>query len=97
MVFPEPVRVAVFDPGRSYPREEVDGVRILATDKRLCVYQALPTDTPALTAQIPLGLTLEPSVQDEIELDGKVWHIVSIEEDAARLTWQVQGRAEGEA
>lgn len=97
VVFPEPVRAAVSVLVASYPREEVDGVRILSTDKRLCVYQALPTDTPALTPQIPLGLTLEPSVQDAIELDGKTWHIISLEEDAARLTWQVQGRAEGEA
>ena len=97
VVFPEPVRVAVSVLVSSYPREEVDGVRILATDKRLCVYQALPTDTPALTPQMPLGLPLEPSVQDAIELDGKTWHIVSLDEDAARLTWQVQGRAEGEA
>ena len=42
----EPVRVPVSVLVSSYPREEVDGVRILATDKRLCVYQALPTDTP---------------------------------------------------
>jgi len=97
VVFPEPVREAVSVLVSSYPREEVDGVRILATDRRLCVYQALPTDTPAVTPQIPLGLTLEPSVQDAIELDGKVWHIIALAEDVARLTWIVQGRAEGEA
>jgi hypothetical protein len=93
----EPVRVPVSVLVSSYPREEVDGVRILSTDRRLCVYQALPTDTPPVTPQVPLGLTLEPTIQDDIEVDGKVWHIVSLDEDAARLTWQVQGRAEGEA
>jgi hypothetical protein len=93
----EPVRVPVSVLVSSYPREEVDGVRILATDKRLCVYQALPTDTPALTPQIPLGLTLEPTMQDDIEVGGKTYHIVSLEADVAQLTYQVQGRAEGEA
>ena len=93
----EPVRVAVSVLVSSYPREEVDGVRILASDRRLCVYQALPTDTPALTPQIPLGLTLEPTLRDEIEVGGKTWHIVTLEEDVAQLTWQVQGRSEGEA
>lgn len=97
VVQPEPVRVPVSVLVSSYPREEVDGVRILSTDKRLCVYQALPTDTPPVTPQAPLGLTLEPTIQDDIEVDGKIWHIVSLEEDAARLTYQVQGRAEGEA
>ena len=96
VVQPEPVRVPVSVLVSSYPREEVDGVRILATDKRLCVYQALPTDTPAMTPQVPLGLTLEPSVQDDIELDGKTWHVLSVDEDAARLTWIVQARAEGQ-
>jgi hypothetical protein len=97
VVEPEPVRVAVSVLVSSYPREEVDGVRILASDKRLCVYQGLPTDAPALSPQVPLGLSLVPTVRDEIEIGATVYHIVSIEEDAARLTWQVQGRAEGEA
>lgn len=97
VVEPEPVRVPVSVLVSAYPREEVDGVRILASDKRLCVYQALPTDVPALTPQVPLGLTLEPTVRDEIEVDGKVWHVLSVDEDVAKLTWIVQGRAEGEA
>lgn len=97
VVFPEPVRAAVSILVASYPREEVDGVRILSTDKRLCVYQALPTDTPAVTAQIPIGLTLEPSVQDAVEIGGVTWHLLSVEADAARLTWQCQARAEGES
>ena len=97
VVEPDPVRVAVSVLVSSYPREEVDGVRILSSDRRLCVMQALPTDVPPQTPQVPLGLALEPTERDEIELDGKVWHILSLEEDAARLTWQVQGRAEGDA
>ena len=97
VVEPDPVRVAVSVLVSSYPREEVDGVRILASDKRLCVMQALPTDLPPAAPQVPLGLTLEPTERDEIELDGKVYHIISLEEDAARLTYQVQGRAEGDA
>jgi len=96
VVEPEPVRVPVSVLVSSYPREEVDGVRILASDKRLCVMQALPTDVPPATPQVPLGLTLEPTLRDEIEIGTTVYHIVSIDEDAAQLTYQIQGRAEGE-
>lgn len=97
VVEPDPVRVAVSVLVSSYPREEVDGVRILASDKRLCVMQALPTDVPPQTPQVPLGLALEPTVRDEIEIGTKVFHIVTIDEDVAQLTYQIQGRAEGEA
>jgi hypothetical protein len=96
VVEPEPVRVPVSVLVSSYPREEVDGVRILASDKRLCVMQALPSDVPPASPQVPLGLTLEPTLRDDIEIGGKVWQIITLEEDAARLTWQVQGRSEGE-
>lgn len=96
VVEPEPVRVPVSVLVSSYPREEVDGVRILASDKRLCVMQALPTDVPPASPQVPLGLTLEPTLRDEIEIGTKVYHVVSIDADAAQLTYQIQGRAEGE-
>lgn len=96
VVEPDPVRIPVSVLVSSYPREEVDGVRILATDKRLCVYQALPTDTPPPTAQIPLGLPIIPTLRDDIAIGADVYHIVTWEEDVARLTFQVQGRTEGE-
>ena len=96
VVEPEPVRVPVSVLVSTYPREEVDGVRILASDKRLCVMQALPSDVPPASPQVPLGLTLEPTLRDEIEIGTKVYHIVSIDEDVAQLTYQIQGRAEGE-
>ena len=97
VVEPDPVRVPVSVLIRNYPREEVDGVRILTTDKQLFVYQALPTDTPALTPQVPLGLALVPTLRDEVEVAGVTWHIITLEADAARLTYQVQARSEGEA
>jgi hypothetical protein len=96
VVEPDPVRVPVSVLVSTYPREEVDGVRILASDKRLCVMQALPTDAPPVTPQVPLGLTLEPTLRDEIEIGTTVYHIVSLDADVARLTYQIQGRAEGE-
>jgi len=96
VVEPEPVRVPVSVLVSSYPREEVDGVRILASDKRLCVMQALPTDVPPASPQVPLGLTIEPTLRDEIELGTTVYHVITIDADVARLTYQVQGRAEGE-
>ena len=42
VVEPEPVRVPVSVLVSSYPREEVDGVRILSDRQAVCVYQALP-------------------------------------------------------
>jgi hypothetical protein len=92
----EPQRYPVSVLIRNYPREEVDGVRILAGDRQLFVYQALPTDTPAVTPQVPLGLPVVPTLRDEIEVGGQVWHLVTLEEDAGRLTWQAQARSAGE-
>lgn len=65
-----------------YSREEIDGTRILATDRRLCVRQA----------ELPVA----PSVRDRIDVGGTVWALVQIAQDAAGLTWMCQGRAEGE-
>jgi hypothetical protein len=98
IVQPEPERFPVSVLIRTYPREEVDGVRILAGDRQLFVFQALPTDVPALTPQVPLGLPVVPTVRDEVEIGDPVciWHLVSLEEDAGRLTWQAQARSEGE-
>jgi hypothetical protein len=96
VVEPEPVRVPVSVLVSSYPREEVDGVRILASDKRLCVMQALPSDVPPVTPQVPLGLTLEPTLRDDIEIGTTVYHLITIDADVAQLTYQIQGRAEGE-
>ena len=96
VVDPAPERLPVSVLIRNFPREEVDGVRILATDRQLFVYQALPTDVPPTTPQVPVGLTGVPTVRDEVEVAGVVWELVSIEEDAARLTWQAHARAAGE-
>lgn len=65
-----------------YRRDEIDGVRILATDRRLCVRQA--------------ALPVQPTVRDQVEIGGTLWHLLSVEQDAAGLTWCGQGRAEGE-
>jgi hypothetical protein len=65
-----------------YRREEIDGTRILATDRRLCVRQA--------------ALPVAPHVRDRIDVGGTVWQLVTVAQDAAGLTWQCQGRAEGE-
>ena len=77
-----------------YRKDEIDGVRILASDRRLCVFQALPTDGPA---PVPVGLSVVPTVRDQVEIGGTLWHIMSVEQDGASLTYQCQGRAEGEA
>jgi hypothetical protein len=97
VVEPAPQRYPVSVLVRQYPREEVDGVRILATDKQLCVYHALPSDVPPATLQVPQGLPVTPTVRDDVEIAGVTWRLVSVEEDAAQLTWQAQARAEGEA
>lgn len=65
-----------------YSREEIDGVRILATDRRLCVRQA----------ELPVA----PTVRDRLDVGGTLWSVQQLAQDAAGLTWQIQGRAEGE-
>ena len=96
VVQPEPVRIPVSVLIRNYPRQEIDGVRVVAGDRQLFVYQGLPTDVPPLSSEVPLGLPIIPTLRDEVEVGGKVWHLVTLEEDAARLTWQAQARTEGE-
>lgn len=65
-----------------YTREEIDGVRILSTDRRLCVRQA----------ELPVA----PTVRDRIDVGGTLWQVLQLGQDAAGLTWQCQARAEGE-
>lgn len=96
VVEPEPARYQVHVLLRQYPKDEVDGVRVLSTDKQLFVYQGLPTDVPPLSPQVPQGLPVQPTVRDEVEVGGVTWHLVSLDQDTARLTWQAQARSEGE-
>lgn len=79
-----------------YRRDEIDGVRILATDRRLCVMQALATNVPTPSVLMPQGLPVAPTVRDQVEIGGTLWRLVTVEQDAAGLTWCCQGRAEGE-
>lgn len=79
-----------------YKREEIDGVRILATDRRLCVMQALATNVPTPSLLMPQGLPVIPTVRDQVEIGGTLWRLQAVEQDAAALTWCCQGRAEGE-
>jgi hypothetical protein len=78
-----------------YRRDEIDGVRVLATDRRLCVMQGLVTD-PTPTDQVPQGLPVVPTVRDQVEVQGVLWRLKAVEQDAAGLTWQCQACAEGE-
>lgn len=74
-----PVEVLVSE----YKADEIDGVRVLSTDRRLCVRQET--------------LPVAPGLRDRVELDSTTWwFLVSQHQDAASLTWQFQGRAEGE-
>ena len=72
-----------------YSREEVDGVRVLATDRKLCVRQAPPEAEPP-------GLPVTPTLRDRLDVQGTFWNIMALSQDAAGLTWVFQGRAEGE-
>lgn len=65
-----------------YRRDDIDGVRVLSTDRKICVRQA--------------ALPVAPSVRDRIDVGGTLWLVVSLAQDAAGLTWSAQGRAEGE-
>lgn len=65
-----------------YRQEDIDGVRVLASDRRLCVRQA----------ELPVA----PSVRDRVDVGGTLWQVLQLAQDAAGLTWQCQGRAEGE-
>jgi hypothetical protein len=79
-----------------YRRDEIDGVRILATDRRLCVMQATVTDPQPPGSAVPQGLPVAPTVRDQVEIGSTLWHLLDIAQDSAGLTWQCQGRAEGE-
>lgn len=65
-----------------YSRQEIDGVRVLATDRKLGVEQAT--------------LPITPAARDSIELDGRTWEVLEVTQDAASLLWVCQGRAAGE-
>jgi hypothetical protein len=95
VVAPAPALYPVAVIVSQYRRDEIDGVRILATDRRLCVMQGLVTD-PTPTDQVPQGLPVMPTVRDQVEVNGTLWVLVTVEQDAAGLTWQCQARAEGE-
>jgi hypothetical protein len=79
-----------------YKRDEIDGVRILATDRRLCVMQAVGTDPQPPGSAVPQGLPVMPTVRDQVEVQGTLWLLMDVAQDAAGLTWQCQARAEGE-
>lgn len=96
VVAPAPTLYAVAVLVSMYRREEIDGVRILATDRRLCVMQALPSDPQPPGSAVPQGLPVSPTVRDQVESGGALWRLVTVEQDAAGLVWHCQGRAEGE-
>jgi hypothetical protein len=74
-----PVEVLV----SQYRADEIDGVRVLSTDRRLCIRQET--------------LPVTPGLRDRVELDSATWWLlVRQEQDAAGLVWIWQGRAEGE-
>lgn len=79
-----------------YRREEIDGVHILGTDRKLCVMQAVASDPQPPGSAVPQGLTVAPTVRDQVEVAGVLWRIVVLEQDAATLVWIAQARAEGE-
>lgn len=90
MLYPVSVLVSM------YKREEIDGTRILATDRKLCVMQALTSDPQPPDSAVPQGLPVDPTVRDQVEIRGTLWHIIELSQDAAGLCWMCQGRAEGE-
>lgn len=61
---------------------EVDGVRVLTTDRRLHIEQALLPVTPAL--------------RDRVEVGGHTYQVLLVSQDAAGLVWSLHGRVEGE-
>lgn len=91
---PELFQVAVLV--SQYRRDEMDGGRILASDRRLCVMQAVVTDPQAPESAVPQGLPVTPTVRDQVEVGGTLWLLLDVTQDAASLTWQCQARAEGE-
>jgi len=90
VVAPAPALYPVAVLVSQYRRDEIDGVRVLATDRRLCVMQGLVTD-PVPTDQVPQGLPVVPTVRDQVEVQGTLWKLVAIEQDAASLVWMCQG------
>jgi hypothetical protein len=65
-----------------YRREEIDGVLVLWTDRKLCIEQAT--------------LPVTPQNKDTVEIDGQTWSIEAVGKDTADLVWVLQGRAAGE-
>jgi hypothetical protein len=79
-----------------YKKDEIDGVRILATDRRLCVMQAAQSDPQPSGSAVPQGLPVAPTVRDQVEVQGTLWLLKAVEQDAAGLVWMCQGCSEGE-
>ena len=61
-----------------YSEKQVDGVHIMTSDIKVTILQADLSDTP--------------DVNDIITIDSKDWGIVSIKQDAANATWEIQAR-----
>jgi hypothetical protein len=66
-----------------YRQQEIDGTRVLASDRRLCIEQSM--------------LPIVPSARDWIEIGHTVWNVLDIRQDAAGLVWEFQGRAAGDS
>lgn len=61
---------------------DVDGVRVLTTDRRIHVEQAL--------------LPVTPANRDRVEVAGVTYQVLEVRQDAAGLVWSLHGRLEGE-
>jgi len=63
-----------------YNKRDIDGVQIQAHDQKALIRQA--------------ALSVTPSLNDRIERStGKLWEVISISEDPAHVTWELQVRS----
>ena len=63
-----------------YNKRDIDGVQIQAHDQRVLIRQAALSVTPSLNDRI-------------VRSTGKIWEIISVGEDPAHATWDLQVRS----